>query len=137
MLNPFPHLLLTGGSYAFFIPTLLRITASLTFVYVLGYFWNEKAKLMGLRVPIVGALREWMFWVSMILGAVVAACLFVGYETQIAAILGMLMVLKHMWAHRFMGQYLPLSRIACVLLFVICLSLLFSGAGAVALDLPL
>lgn len=137
MLNPFPHLLLTGGSYAFFIPTLLRVTASLSFVYMVGYIWNEKEKLIGLKVPIVGIFRAWMFWVSTIAGALVALCLFVGYETQIAAIAGMIITLKHLWTAKHFGQYLAFSRMTSVLLFVICLSLLLSGAGAMSFDLPL
>ena len=133
MLNPFPHLLV----YSFYAPTLLRLAASLTLLYAASLYWKEKRKLIGLRVPIVGTFRAWMWWVSIIVCTLVALCLFVGYETQIAAIAGMIIALKHLWAQKYVGQYLALSRVASILLFVICLSLLFSGAGAMALDLPL
>jgi len=48
----------------------------------------------------------------------------------------MLIAFKHGLGTKQYSQILPLSGAAYFLLFVICLSLLFQGAGAFAFDLP-
>ena len=134
MLNPFPSLLV----YSFFVPALLRISASIVFIYMAQYLSRERTKVAALRnVPVVGKIPEWMVWVSVVITTVVAFCLFIGFMTQWAAIVGMLIALKHGLATKKYTPVLPLSRGAYVLLFILCLSLLFSGAGALAFDLPL
>jgi len=57
--------------------------------------------------------------------------------TQGAAIVGMIIGLKLTIFARRYPDVIPLSAGAGALLFVICLSLLFFGAGAFAFDLPL
>jgi len=133
MLNPFPSLLV----YGFFTPTLLRVAVAIYFVYIAQFLAREEKKLEAIRVPLVGQMRAWMVWLSVVVTTLVAFCLFVGYETQWAAIVGMLISLKHLYGTRKYASYLPLSRGTYILLFIICLSLLYSGAGAMAFDLPL
>ncbi len=68
---------------------------------------------------------------------VVGVLLFVGLYTQVAAIAGMLIavILKALsFGKSPLASY---SKVTYFLLFMVCFSLLFLGAGAFAFDLPL
>ncbi|HTR18511.1 MAG TPA: hypothetical protein VMH91_00840 [Candidatus Paceibacterota bacterium] len=133
MLLLFPHLL----DYQFFVPTLLRAVAGLFFAYIAFRMLVTRAEITEAEVIIVGHIRMWMVWISAFVTLLVGVLLFVGLWTQGAAIVGMLITLKHGLGVKKYSAILPLSGGAYILLFVICTSLLFSGAGAVAFDLPL
>lgn len=131
MLNPFPGLLL----YSFFAPTLLRVAVALILVWVAYRQWRSRAELA--RARFFGLGGPWAVWLIVAVELVAAAGLFFGYYTQWAAILGALIALKFaVWDHRY-PHFFPLSRIGALLLLVVCLSLLLSGAGGFAYDLPL
>ena len=133
MLNPLPQLL----TYAFFAPTLIRITVALVLLFVVWRMHETKSAILATTLPIVGKPAEWMLLLSMAIMILTSAALFFGYYTQIAALAGMVLALKHgLFAKRY-PTVIPLSRTAYLLVFVICLSLLLSGAGALAYDLPL
>jgi len=132
MLNPFPDLLM----FSFFVPTLLRITVAVTLVYMALSMGGNKGALVSLRVPLIGTVPPWATWVSVCVTFLVALSLFVGFGTQISALLAIALILKHLWLGRYTNK-LPLSKGVYILLCIICLSLLFSGAGALAFDLPL
>lgn len=132
MLNPFPELLFLG----FFAPTLLRVAAAVLFFYYAYTHFHNKEALSRTRFPVFGA-GAWIIWFSIVVEVAVAAGLLFGYGTQLAALLGALIGLKGMvWAGKF-PTYFVLSRGASFLLLVICLSLMVTGAGALAMDLPL
>ncbi|HEY5383078.1 MAG TPA: hypothetical protein VIJ88_00800 [Candidatus Paceibacterota bacterium] len=133
MLNPLPQLL----TFSFFAPTLLRITVACVFFYI-AYIHTQRRKEIGAtRFILVGAMGVWASWVLVVLEAGVALGLFLGYYTQIAALLGLLLCIKSfVWAKKYPRVFF-LCRIEYILLFVICLSLLLTGAGAFAFDLPL
>lgn len=66
--------------------------------------------------------------------------LIVGFLTQIAAIMGMLIAMDALFAkflYKDLDKVVMYSKMFYILVFIISLSLLFSGAGAFALDLPL
>ena len=67
----------------------------------------------------------------------VALGLLLGFYTQVAAILGVIICLKVLLVKRGLRHVSPLSHLGYALLALICLSLLFTGAGAFAFDLPL
>lgn len=130
MLNPFPSLLI----YGFFVPTFLRVVVAGYFVYI-GYFAiHERRRLAQLSFPIVGRPPMWLLYIAIAILGVDAVFLFIGLGTQWAALVGALLSIKQMVLER---QFNALPRSAGLLLFIICLSLLFSGAGALAFDLPL
>ncbi len=132
MLNPFPDLL----TYGFFAPTLLRFVAAVVFVWIAYYQWRHRDELAKLRFPLIGS-GAWIVWVTIILEVITAAGLLFGYQAQYVAILGALFGLKYfVWGPHYQSIF-PLSRVASAMLFVICLSLLLSGAGAWAFDLRL
>ncbi len=132
MLNPFPNLLFLS----YFAPTLLRLAAALVIAFVAYTHIKNRGALSNTKFPIVGK-GAWIVWASIVVEAAVAAGLLFGYGTQLAALLGAVLGLKYSaWAGRY-PQFFVLSRIASLLLLVICLSLLVTGAGAFAMDLPL
>jgi uncharacterized membrane protein YphA (DoxX/SURF4 family) len=60
-----------------------------------------------------------------------------GFGTQAAAIVGMIIALKYLCLGRSYENIRPLARSSYILLFIICLTLLISGAGPLGMDLPL
>ena len=131
MLNTFPQLL-----YPFYAPLILRAGVAIAFAVVAYLQWSRAAELSQTRMPIVGRLGGWV-WLSIVAHVVVALMLLFGYYTQIAALVGALMALKSAYWSRQYPLVFPLSRTANLLLLLICLSLVVSGAGALARDIPL
>lgn len=134
MFNPFPHLLYLGP---FFVPTLLRLAASLTLVYMTARLMRERSRLRATALPVVGKAPAWLAWILGIVLLFVAFLLFVGLGTQWAAIVAMLIALKQLLLPKRWDSIRILSRDASALLFVLALALLFTGAGAFGFDLPL
>jgi uncharacterized membrane protein YphA (DoxX/SURF4 family) len=133
MLNPFPQLLFLG----FFVPTILRVAAAVALGYSAWRITSERAALSKADLPIIGTPPVALIWISGAVTMLVAAALFFGYGTQVAAILGGIISLKYAFIPKRLVHFSPLSRSAYLLLFVICLALLVSGAGAFAMDVPL
>lgn len=132
MLNPFPQLLFLS----YFAPTLLRVVAGLVIAALAYHHFKNKETLSSVRFPVVGS-GAWIIWLSVVIEVLVAAGLLFGYGTQVAALLGALVALKSIvWSGRY-PHYFIFSRMAAFLLLGICLSLMVTGAGALAMDLPL
>jgi hypothetical protein len=131
MLNVFPDLL-----YPFFAPTLLRAGVAIAFLAIAYLQWKQQAQIAQIELPVIGR-QTWWTWVSALVHAGVAAALIFGSYTQVAALLGALLALKHAFWHKRYPLLFPLGRAAGLLMLLICLSLVFSGAGAFAQDLPL
>lgn len=132
MLTPFPQLLM----FEFFAPTILRIAAALIFIYLAYVHFGNRGALSRMRYPIVGS-GAWIVWVSIILEVAIAAMLFFGYYTQYAAIAGAIFALKMLiWKGKY-PTFFVLPRSTAILLLVILFTLLVTGAGAFAFDLPL
>lgn len=134
MLNPFPDLL----TYSLLAPFLLRLTAGLIFIN-LGtlVFKGEKNRwlvsLIALKVPkpelvlkIIGCLE--------IVGGIM---LILGFYTQLAALILSIFTLTEIFIEYRDPTILKRNYVFYLMLFAISLSLLFSGAGAYAIDLPL
>ena len=132
MLNPFPSLFFLS----FFAPTILRVAAACVMAYIAYTHILNREAIAKTHFPLIGA-GAWVAWVSIIVEILVGASLFFGYGTQYAAILLALIALKYMvWAGKY-PKYFIYSRSTAFLLLVIALSLLLTGAGAMAMDLPL
>ena len=134
ILNPFPHLL----SYSFFAPTILRLLLGLIFIsFGFSKVTKEKSakaemcEKIGLKPGLIYVLTFGI--IEMLSGAM----LVLGLYTQIAALaislilLGTLLV-KKKHPELFTGE--PLFYFT---LLIIALSLLITGAGAHAIDVPL
>ena len=137
MLNPFPSLLM----FSFFVPTLIRVTVAAVFAYqASNHFKNKRviAEEVDTKVSWIG--HEGAVWgVGLLILAelTIAAALFVGVWTQFAAILAIFGFAKMAFLKRAFPAYAPLSPLVYTLLIVMSLTLLVSGAGAFAFDLPL
>lgn len=134
MLNPFPELL----NYALLAPLLLRLVVGLIYVD-LGFLkfksekprWITSFEALGLRpadlfVTLYAALQ--------VIGGIM---LLVGLYTQIAALFFVLSTGAELYVEWKMKEVLKRDMVFYLLVFVISLSLLFTGAGAYAIDLPL
>jgi putative oxidoreductase len=134
MLNPFPDLL----NYALLAPFILRLVVGLIFLD-LGVlkFRSEKSRWMatfdtlGLRpsdlfVPLYGGLQ------------VIGGLMFIfGLYTQLAALFFVLSTGAELYIEWKAKDVLKRDMVFYLLIFVISLSLLLTGAGAFAFDLPL
>lgn len=133
MLSIFPQLLfLTPLAIA-----LLRITAGV-FAIVIAWQCAEKRHLMAqVRLPLIGRAPEWVIWVACMAYAIIGGLLVVGAWTQVAALLATLAALKLAIISRILPQFSALHTTTYILLSIVSLALVFMGAGALALDLPL
>ncbi len=132
MLNTFPDLLVLS----YFAPLLIRIAIAVAFFYI-AYAQSMRRNEIGeMRFPIVGASKRIPALCAAFFVLVGGMILF-GYHTQIAAILAVLGLGKCLIPSKWHPRLLPVDRVATLLLIAMCLSLLISGAGARAFDLPL
>ena len=134
MLNPFPELL----TYSLLAPFILRLIAGLIFID-LGVlaFKNEKkrwlASLSTLKVP-NPKLAIKIFGGIEIIGGIM---LLIGFYTQVAALVLALLTFAESYIEYKQPEVLKRNFVFYIMLLAIILSLLFSGAGAFAIDLPL
>ena len=132
-LNPFPDLL----SLIFFAPFLLRVGLG-TLLFLFGFI-----RLSGRRHVYLKRFRErWPESGEVLLFSlggveiVVGLLFIVGFYTQIAALISMAMALMLLFTRNtrmVSGNNKPMY----FLIFIVSLSLLISGAGAFAFDIPL
>lgn len=134
MLNPFPELLM----YSFFGPLILRVVLSLIFID-LGFLkfrgekerWLASFEALGLRptdlfVPLYAGLQ--------IMGGLL---LLFGLWTQVAALVFIVSTGSELYVEWQARDILKRDMVFYLLVFVVSLSLLLTGAGAYAIDIPL
>ncbi len=132
MLSVFPQIL-------FLTPlaiTLLRFSAGLTFAYLAYLHLSNRRAASDELSSLIGGARIIIYIYSAI-ELFIAVSLFGGAWTQPAALLGFVVALKMLFIRHKMHELKPLAQSTYVLLAVICLALVFTGAGAFAFDLPL
>lgn len=134
MLNPFPDLLV----YGLLAPFILRVIAGFIFINLgILAFKNEKQRWVvslstlnisnpKMAVKILGAIE--------VVGGVM---LLVGLYTQVAALILGFLTFAEAYVEYKDPSILKRNLVFYTMLFAITLSLLLSGAGAFALDLPL
>jgi len=136
MLNTFPRLLDLG----FFAPTLLRLAVALMLAWSAMHAWRNRRAHPHMPLPMLYN-QPWIPALAAVVELLLAAMFFCGWHTQIAALIGIAGVIKYAvyrrWWPEALAVYFPLSPGAAFFMFFICLSLLISGAGAFAFDLPL
>jgi len=134
MLNPFPELL----NYALLAPLILRLVVGLIFLD-LGFlkFKSEKARWIASFETL--SIRPADFFVALY-GAlqVIGGVMFIfGAWTQVAALFFVVSTGLELAVEWKAKEVLKRDMTFYLLLFVISLSLLLTGAGAYAIDLPL
>lgn len=132
MITTFPDLL----TFAFFAPTLLRLAAGGVFLYMTWLVYKHRRSAAHAHLPIVG-VQPWTVPFTLVAYAAIGVMLVAGYYTQVAAMLGAIAAWKEWYWGPKMQALFPLSRSTALLLMVICLSLMLTGAGALAFDLRL
>jgi uncharacterized membrane protein YphA (DoxX/SURF4 family) len=132
MLSLFPQILFLSP----FAATLLRISAGVVFLMLAWNHCKQRAELGEVPFIIIGRGR-WIPLLASTIETLAGIALVVGIYTQGVALVGALLALKSWVWHRRYPQFFPLSRTSSALLFVICLSLIVTGAGVLAFDLPL
>lgn len=132
MLSVFPQLLFLSPVSA----TLLRLAAGAMFLYLSYYHYSNRQRaaaelgmLVGMSMPllVLYALVELLVAISLILGL----------WTQVSALVGLGIAAKILFVRNRLKELKPLSSLSYALLGLICLSLVMTGAGAFAFDLPL
>lgn len=116
--------------------TLLRLSAGFVFLLAAWTHYERRNELDTIPFIFIGK-GVWIPVFASIIEGLTGFALILGVFTQAAAIVGALLAIKSfVWKKRY-NTFFPLSRTASALLFVICLSLVVTGAGAFAIDLPL
>jgi len=135
MLNPFPDLLIFG----LLAPTLLRLVLGGFFLYL-----SRQHVVRERRIEIASKLRAkwkvsgaWFVWALIATEVIVGVALIVGFLTQIAALLSAIFAVK-LLVFRKRYPFIASEGVwFYVFMLAISLSLLLSGAGALAFDIPL
>lgn len=134
MLNPFPDLL----NFSFFAPFILRVVVGLVF-FDLGVllFRSEKERwsisLATLKIPNPKLALKILGSLEIALGIM----LIIGYYTQLAALVLAIIAFIATYIEYKDPTVLKRNLVFYMLLLAILLSLLLTGAGAFAIDLPL
>jgi len=134
MLSIFPSLLIFG----IFAPFILRVAVGI-FFFNTGYrhIQKEQDALVSELSSRLGTFAKPFAITVAVVEIIIGLSLIAGFLTQIVAILGMIFVLKLLWFKNECPVFAKHEKIFYVMLFVILLSLLLTGAGAPAIDLPL
>lgn len=137
MLNVFPGLLFLG----FLAPFFVRVAVGAIFLWI-GYSYlfrdrNAAIAQLSSRWP---KCASFLIWFGGIFEIITGLFLITGFLTQIAAIAGMLIATDALFVkllYKDLDRVAKYSRVFYILVLIISISLLFSGAGAFAFDLPL
>lgn len=133
MLNPFPSLLMFG----ILAPFIIRVSLGAVLLYIAVEHFRSKREIAEVLSPLMGRSSKWAWVLLCAIEVSAGALLVVGAWTQIASIVVILLVLKTFFIRPSLRHLSPLSRSAYVLMCMMALSLLLSGAGGFAFDLPL
>jgi len=133
MLNPFPQQLM----FSFFAPTLLRVATACFFLYLASQHAKYHNEAAGEISVLDRNTARTAVWIYAAIECAVAVLLVIGLETQLAALIGLIICLKMLILKRNLHHLTPLSHVTYALLAVVCASLMMTGAGAFAFDLPL
>lgn len=134
MLNPFPELLF----YSMIAPFLIRVVAGFVFIDMgLLLFKGEKERwifsLKTLNIPRAETAVKILGLIEVIGGIL----LVVGLYVQIVAMIFAILTFVEIYIEYKNPNIIKRNFVFYLLILSICLSLLFSGAGAFAFDIPL
>jgi len=132
MLSLLPEFL----SYRLLGEALLRVTAGFVFLY-LAYVHFSKRRAVAEELSTLVGGAGMIIPIYSLLELLLAVSLIIGAWTQLSAIVGAIIAIKMLIVRKKLNALKPLSELSYVLLAVICISLIVSGAGAFAFDLPL
>lgn len=134
MLNTFPSLL----TYSWYAPLILRVVLGLI-VLDLGVLKFRGERADWITTFAAYRIKPAHFWVSIygLLEVVAGIFLIFGFLTQISALAVVLLSAIELYTEYTEGAVLKRDIVFYLLILAIALSLLLTGAGAFARDLPL
>ena len=135
MLNPFPDLLVLG----LLAPFILRVTLGLLFL-MSGWRHATRERREGIASTLRvawGSAGTFFIWYLAGIEILVGIALIFGFLTQIAALVGIIISAKMLFFRKRYPMIALQNVTHYVLVIAICVSLLLSGAGALAIDIPL
>lgn len=132
MLNLFPTMWLSLLAYS-----ILRIVLGSMFLYICRRHLTQFASIAkNLRLPVIHNGKITLGAIILV-ELVAGILLIIGLLTQLAAILAISLCIKTLfWYKRFPAGSVP-ERMTYILLFTMSVSLLITGAGFFAFDLPI
>jgi uncharacterized membrane protein YphA (DoxX/SURF4 family) len=134
MLNTFPELL----NYAMLGPTILRLVLAFTLISIgLDTIRNKRALFMAYFASKEYPLANILPWKFAIVEVILGVFFLFGFFTQISALIAIYVLFSLFYIENREEKILPHTSFFYVVMIVIALSLLFTGAGAFAVDLPL
>ncbi len=131
MLNVFPIQFLAPLAY-----TLLRVCVGLILIY-LGARRVKHRSPLSLVISETSTFHPVILLLFGIVEIFAGTLLFLGFYTQIVALIGMALSLMQILSPVRFSQSSTLPRIFFLLLFFVSLSLFITGAGSFAFDLPI
>ncbi|MDB5187860.1 MAG: hypothetical protein JWO50_380 [Candidatus Kaiserbacteria bacterium] len=114
---------------------LLRAAAGIAFIYIAYTMSERDTAFTKVAFPLIGKPDRSLVWLSAFITAVVGFALFVGFLTQIMALLGLCIAIKHLFFANRYPYLFPLSRSSYALLIIITIALFICGTGTLAFDL--
>jgi len=134
MLNPFPSLL----TYSFWAPFILRVVVGFIFVDLGILAFKKEKERWVISLATLGIPKQRL--IVKIIGTLEIACglmLIAGFYTQIAALILAIFTFAESYVEFKNPDILKRNLVFYVMLFVMVFSLVLTGAGALAFDLPL
>jgi uncharacterized membrane protein YphA (DoxX/SURF4 family) len=133
-LNPFPELL----AYSLLAPFILRLLLGLIFIDLgILKFRGEKQRWIASCEALNMRPAELFVHLYAFLQIAGGVLLLIGLWTQVAALMFVIFTGAELYIEWRAREILKRDLVFYLLLFIISLSLLFTGAGAFALDIPL
>ncbi len=134
MLNLFPEL----SFLSLLTPTFIRITVGVFFI-TLGYakFTHDKYALIDYIDSINIKNAKSFVQILGLTQIVIGVLLFIGMFTQISAIIGSIIALVSLFIANKTPKFKARTQVEYLFLFVMTFTLVITGAGFLAVDLPL
>lgn len=137
MLNIFPDLLFLQ----LLAPFLIRVAVGVMFIFIgYSYLFKDRAVVFSQLSGRWPKSASSFIWIGGMFEIITGIFLITGFLTQIAAIAGMLIAIDALFVkflYKDLDKVAKFSKLFYILIFITSLSLLFSGSGAFAIDLPL
>lgn len=133
MFSLFPEILFLAP----FSATLIRLAVGIAFI---GIAWRMNAdahEMARIRLPIIGQPSTSLMYLAGGIIGIVGLALVVGIYTQLMALFGVGITLVRLALGRRYDAVCPLVYSTQAFLLIMCLSLLVTGPGPIAFDLPL
>ncbi len=133
MLSLFPRLLFLAPAAI----ALLRVVVGISVLMMAWGTWRARDDMTKASFPLFGHAPLWLVYADALLLATLGLALVLGLWTQAAALLATIGILDHLAGKRWQPELFPFATGTYALLFIMSLALVFTGAGAFAVDLPL